>query len=179
MKVVILALIAAVLVYVWFEFFFQRTELRNVEAATTFEECVALGNPVMESYPEQCRTEDGKHFVRDIGNEFEMADQIRINSPRPGETVSSSLSIAGEARGYYFFEASFPIILIAEDGTVLVESFATAGGEWMTTEFVPFTANLTFNKGTHSRGRLLLKRDNPSDLPENDATLEVPVKFAQ
>ncbi|MCB9362618.1 hypothetical protein H6504_04230 [Candidatus Woesearchaeota archaeon] len=33
---------------------------------TNFEECVAAGNPVMESYPEQCRTEDGKLFVREI-----------------------------------------------------------------------------------------------------------------
>jgi hypothetical protein len=34
---------------------------------TDFEECVAAGNPVMESYPEQCRTPDGRLFVRVIG----------------------------------------------------------------------------------------------------------------
>ena len=28
-----------------------------------FEECIAAGNPAMESDPRQCRTEDGKHFV--------------------------------------------------------------------------------------------------------------------
>lgn len=32
----------------------------------SFEECVAAGNPVMESYPRQCRTQDGKHFVEII-----------------------------------------------------------------------------------------------------------------
>ena len=32
----------------------------------SFEDCVADGNPVMESYPRQCRTEDGKHFVEEI-----------------------------------------------------------------------------------------------------------------
>ncbi len=32
----------------------------------SFEECVAAGNPVMESYPRQCRTNDGKHFVESI-----------------------------------------------------------------------------------------------------------------
>ncbi len=31
-----------------------------------FEQCVAAGNPVMESYPRQCRTSDGKHFVEEI-----------------------------------------------------------------------------------------------------------------
>jgi len=32
----------------------------------SFEDCVAAGNPVMESYPRQCRTTDGKHFVEFI-----------------------------------------------------------------------------------------------------------------
>ena len=35
----------------------------NIES---FEECAAAGNPVMESYPRQCRTEDGKHFVEEV-----------------------------------------------------------------------------------------------------------------
>ncbi|MEO5927072.1 MAG: hypothetical protein ABIO72_00175 [Patescibacteria group bacterium] len=36
------------------------------QTAISFEECVAMGNPVMESYPRQCRTTDGKLFVEDI-----------------------------------------------------------------------------------------------------------------
>ena len=31
-----------------------------------FEECIADGNPAMESYPRQCRTVDGQHFVENI-----------------------------------------------------------------------------------------------------------------
>ncbi len=38
----------------------------EVSSAHSFEECVAEGNPVMESYPRQCRTVDGKHFVENI-----------------------------------------------------------------------------------------------------------------
>ena len=34
----------------------------------SFEECVAAGNPIMESYPEQCRTPNGKIFVRKYGD---------------------------------------------------------------------------------------------------------------
>jgi eight-cysteine-cluster-containing protein len=33
---------------------------------TSFEECVAAGNPVMESYPRQCRTKDGVLFVEEV-----------------------------------------------------------------------------------------------------------------
>ena len=32
----------------------------------SFEECAAAGNPVMESYPRQCRTSDGTNFVEVI-----------------------------------------------------------------------------------------------------------------
>jgi len=35
----------------------------------SFEECVAAGNPVMESYPRQCRTLDGKHFVESLSEQ--------------------------------------------------------------------------------------------------------------
>lgn len=34
--------------------------------ANSFEDCVKLGNPVMESYPRQCNTEDGQHFVETL-----------------------------------------------------------------------------------------------------------------
>jgi hypothetical protein len=32
----------------------------------SFEECAAAGFPIMKSYPEQCRTPDGRLFVRDL-----------------------------------------------------------------------------------------------------------------
>jgi hypothetical protein len=32
----------------------------------SFEDCVQAGYPVMESYPRQCRTADGKHFVEQV-----------------------------------------------------------------------------------------------------------------
>ena len=32
----------------------------------SFEDCVSAGNPVMESYPRQCRTVDGQTFVEEI-----------------------------------------------------------------------------------------------------------------
>ena len=35
-------------------------------AIESFEDCVAAENPVMESYPRQCKTDDGKHFVEEI-----------------------------------------------------------------------------------------------------------------
>jgi len=39
---------------------------KDTDGIHSFEECAAAGNPVMESYPRQCRTPDGKHFVEII-----------------------------------------------------------------------------------------------------------------
>ena len=148
-------------------------------AVTSFEECVAAGNPVMESYPRQCRAGE-KSFTEFIGNELEKTNMIRIDAPRPNQTVSSPLTITGTARGNWYFEASFPVVLTDWDGKIIAQGIARAKGDWMTTEFVPFEATLTFatDKNAYSnKGTLILKKDNPSGLPKNDDALEIPVLF--
>ncbi|MFH1997321.1 MAG: hypothetical protein ABII94_01360, partial [Patescibacteria group bacterium] len=70
----------------------------------SFEECVSADYPVMESYPRQCKTPDGRSFTEDIGNELEKIDLIRVNNPRPNQIIQSPILIKGEARGYWFFE---------------------------------------------------------------------------
>ena len=48
----------------------------------------------------------------------------------------------------------------------------------MTEDFVSYTATLEFETPTYGeRGTLILQKDNPSALPENDAAVEVPVFF--
>lgn len=114
----------------------------------------------------------------DGGVMAQKADLIILENPKIDETIASPLEIKGTARGNWFFEASFPIVLISDSGEVLVESYATADGEWMTEDFVPFTATLNFTlpQGVKT-GTLILKKDNPSGLPENDDELIVPVNF--
>lgn len=142
----------------------------------TFEECTKAGYPVMESYPRQCKAED-RTFVEDIGNTIEKQNLIRLSSPRPNETVSSPLAVTGEARGNWFFEASFPIVLLDANGKELVTAIATAQGEWMTENFVPFTATLTFPVPETATGTLVLRKENPSGLPEHDDALRIPISF--
>lgn len=149
----------------------------NTTGVTTFEECVAAGNPVMESYPRQCR-HNNVLFVEGIGNELEQLENIRVSTPRPHGTIMSPLTITGEARGTWFFEASFPVLLTDWDGRIIAEHYATAQGAWMTEDFVPFTATLDFETPPYDmRGTLILQRSNPSGLPENDDALEIPVIF--
>lgn len=105
-------------------------------------------------------------------------ERIKVVSPKAGQSITSPLEIKGEARGNWFFEASFPVMLTNWDGLIIAEGVAQAEGEWMTEEFVPFKAMLEFTKPEYGeRGTLILKRDNPSGLPEHDAAVEIPVVF--
>ncbi|HEY4489890.1 MAG TPA: Gmad2 immunoglobulin-like domain-containing protein [Candidatus Paceibacterota bacterium] len=150
---------------------------KKIEDVSNFEECVLAGNLVMESYPRQCRTKDGKTFTEDIGNAIEKSNLIQLDIPRPNDIVASPLGITGRARGNWYFEASFPAEIIDANGTRLVILPIQAQGEWMTTEFVPFSGTLTFSIPTTSTGTLILHKDNPSGLPENDDSLRLPIRF--
>lgn len=152
-----------------------KDQYREVES---FADCVELGLPVMESYPRQCSYR-GQMFVEDVGNVLEKLDKIVLETPLPSSFIDSPLTIKGQARGTWFFEASFPVVLVNWDGLIIAEGFATAESDWMTEDFVPFTASLNFTPDTtvSNRGALILQRDNPSGLPENDDALEIPVFF--
>lgn len=175
-KTLLIVILALVVLGVgtWLRLNSQKTEL-----ALNFEECVALGNPVMESYPRLCRDGD-KTFTEDIGNELLKMDLIRLDNPRPNQVIKSPLIITGEARGYWFFEASFPVYLTNWDGLIIAQGIATAKEEWMTEDFVPFEAKIEFeiDPNTWSNlGALILRKDNPSGLPEHDDALEIPIYF--
>jgi hypothetical protein len=101
---------------------------------------------------------------------------VVIGSPQPNELVTSPLTVTGEARGTWYFEASFPVKLLDEQGNVIVEHYAQAQSDWMTENFVPFESVLTFTTQARA-GTLVLMKDNPSGLPENDASVQVPVRF--
>lgn len=104
--------------------------------------------------------------------------RITLDTPVEGDTITSPVTLSGKVRGNWYFEASFPIIIVDWDGRIIGEGHATAQGDWMTTEFVPFTATVHYTvdpQTPYARGAIILKKDNPSGLPENDAAIEIPV----
>lgn len=101
---------------------------------------------------------------------------VTIASPHSGEKISSPLIVTGLARGYWYFEATFPVELVASDGQVLARSYATAQADWMTENWVPFTAELRFEHDTSiTTGELILRKANASGLPENDDQVVIPI----
>ena len=107
-----------------------------------------------------------------------IADLITVDTPLKSSTVSSPLTITGQARGNWYFEASFPIELKDANGATIAQHYAQAQGDWMTTNFVPFTSTLTFPaQPAGSTGTLILHKDNPSGEPQFDNSVSIPVTF--
>lgn len=102
---------------------------------------------------------------------------VRVFDLDPGATIKSPMEITGEARGTWYFEASFPIKIYDANGTLLGTAIAQAESDWMTENFVPFRTTLIFSTPTTTTGQLIFRKDNPSGLPEHDAEFKIPVKF--
>jgi len=103
-------------------------------------------------------------------------NEIIVDLPFPGAVVGKDFTVVGKARGSWFFEASFPIDVLDKDGKILFQTYATAKGEWMTQDFVPFKSQLIQLPDYYiGPATLVLHKDNPSDLPGNDASASFPI----
>lgn len=119
-----------------------------------------------------------KSRINDLGEvKQDKSDLIRVVSPIPDQEISNPVKINGQARGYWFFEASFPIKIYDDNDFLLGVVPALAQDDWMTEDFVDFDAVLNFSSPSTATGRLVLERDNPSGLAENDDELIIPVRF--
>jgi len=102
---------------------------------------------------------------------------IKLNTLKEGDVVTSPLEISGQARGFWYFEAEFVVRVVDEAGKELGYGIARADGDWMTTEFVPFTVKLTFIAPATAEGEIIFEKSNPSGLEENAAEFRLPIKF--
>lgn len=174
-----------------------------VSGITNFEDCKRAGYPILNGEPRKCQLPDGRSFVekvsdtptpvepspnvkptltptkQDLGNTLQKSNQIKVSNIAPGDSVFSPIFIKGEARGNWFFEATFPVKIVDSNGQVLGQWYAEALSDWMTDKFVRFEAILEFKKPTTAEGELILEKDNPSGLKEHDDALRFPIKFYQ
>lgn len=102
------------------------------------------------------------------------SENINISSPLPNTTVTRTIFVRGEARGTWYFEASFPLEVLDKNGNSVAVSYATAQGDWMTTELVPFEGTITVQNYS-GPATLVLRKDNPSGLPEYDDSVSFPI----
>lgn len=119
-------------------------------------------------------TENGGEPEPTVVRTGAFSDKVVVSSPLPGATVGSTFTVKGAAPGNWYFEASFPIEVRDPSGTLLAQLPAQAEGEWMTTEQVSFSVDISTQDYT-GPATLVLHRDNPSGLPENDSSVEIPI----
>ncbi|MAZ67755.1 hypothetical protein CL652_03230 [bacterium] len=115
-------------------------------------------------------TVNGDPTVRNDGDDFEGLAVFPTWSAL--EPATFPVSIEGEARGMWYFEASFPIKIVLPNGVVLGKGYAQAQEDWMTEEVVPFSAEVALAEGAPEyvgTAALVLEKANPSGLPENAA----------
>lgn len=149
----------------------QSTEIRNGTVIVNYAE--RLADEPVTAKPSVGRTK----YLIVRGSEL-VETPIFIESPKNGATISSPLTVNGVAQGSWYFEASFPLVLKDSNGKVIAESHASSQGDWMIADYVAFSGTLTFAKqAAGSEGALILRKDNPSGLPEHDDSREIPVRF--
>jgi hypothetical protein len=102
-------------------------------------------------------------------------DLIKVGLPYPGAVVGKDFSVIGQARGSWYFEASFPVQVLDKNGNILAQTPAQAQGEWMTKNFVPFKADIKIPQTYIGPATLILKNDNPSGDPSRDKSVSFPI----
>ncbi len=94
---------------------------------------------------------------------------------KEGDTVSSPLTISGSISGSWFFEGNLPLRLEDDEERVISNGHAQAQGEWMTTDPVAFEGSIQYKVIRDMNGFVVIAKDNPSGLPENDDEIRIPV----
>jgi|SRR3989344_203505 len=77
-KILISIVVLVILAGLMFWAYQSQNNVSDYQAVsiTNFEECKQAGYPIMESYPEQCRTATGELFVRAVGNTDSTDDRL-------------------------------------------------------------------------------------------------------
>jgi hypothetical protein len=154
-------------------------DVPNKPLVNTFEECLNAGYSVMESYPRQCKTPDGRLYAEEISEKITYSNatsgMIVPILPFPGAVTGKQFLVTGKARGTWYFEASFPVEILDKNGRVLTSGPAQALSDWMTTDFVSFSATMTVPTSYIGKATVVLKKGNPSGLPEYDAFISFPI----
>lgn len=102
------------------------------------------------------------------------AGMISVSAPEGDARVGHSFTVEGRARGTWYADGAFPVEIQNESGVVLVRASAKAAGDWMSPDFVPFSLEVAtpYYSGP---ARIVLKMANPSDRPERDTSISIPV----
>ncbi len=93
----------------------------------------------------------------------------------PGSEVSGVKSYRGTVKGAYFFEANIRVNVLGVNKQLLKAGNAVAKTDWMTDGPVDFEGNVDFTGLPKGSAYIEIHNDNPSDLPQNDKSILIPI----
>ena len=151
---------------------------------TNFEECAAAGNPIMESFPRQCRDSEGNLFVEDI---FQLPEEIKETFPEKlwerGAENAGGFPIEGFNPGLY--QNAFPGIMDSDfsetdavNGHWIFENeeleFVREGSGFETSADGTLTREGTLKLLENIQRRLLIQINSEKDIDDLLDDLSVP-----
>lgn len=102
---------------------------------------------------------------------------LSVFTPAKDAKVASPVAIVGEVPGNWSFEAQFPAQLKNSKGETVAQATAHVLGNWQTTQLVPFSVQLTYSTTQSGTGTIVLQKDNPSGLSQNEDSVSIPIHF--
>ncbi len=110
----------------------------------------------------------------------ETGTPVKIKSVYLVSPIKGPLVIKGTVEPGWMFEGVMPVKLLDATRVEIASGSAkeTVPGSWQSGKTVEFSVELTFTTDSAS-GFLVFQNDNPSGLPENQKSFEMPVKFRQ
>jgi len=104
-----------------------------------------------------------------------LDQSVVVTSPLQNATVSHTFTVAGQAPNVWFNEAVFPIQVRDANDDVIGAAQGQAQGDWTVQGPVTFTSEVTVDASYEGPATLILLKDNPSGLPQNDDSVTIPI----
>ena len=110
--------------------------------------------------------------------EAKITNAPQVTDPLPNSVIASPLVVKGKVPASWMFEGQFPIRLLDSNKDLIASGIGkeVVPGSWTSGKPVDFQATISF-KVTAKTGFLTLTNDNPSGLPENSKSFEIPINF--
>ncbi|MEI6054233.1 MAG: hypothetical protein WCQ49_02580 [Candidatus Saccharibacteria bacterium] len=185
-KVILTIIIGCLFILVTLGLLYFVPQYRKDEEVKDFASCLKANNIILEIYPRICKDKNGNSYTEVVDNQILSSQEFKsikgtivyIDNLQATRFISNPQIINGRIPGDWSFEASFPASLVNWNGVAIDQKTAQIQGDWMTNEYVPFTVTFEFDSPeTDKKGSIILKRDNPSGLIENDDSVEIPITY--
>lgn len=119
--------------------------------------------------------QDDSSLVSDTSDTTSFADASLALSGSVIVESNHMVTLTGYASQSWFFEGTFPIELVDQDGNTLSQGSVQTSDDWTTTPHPYFMGELSYSDSAPKQATLILRNDNPSGLPENEVRYEIPL----